>query len=429
MKGYPVFQIRLIYICGFRIIKRDRMNIGMLLNGNYPNDIRVRKEAESLAKEHSVFILCKKEKGAQPFEVCNGVTIHRCISYKNIQHEGIIDVFTAINFIHPYFKKELPQFIEKNNIQALHIHDLPLAKTAYIIGKKYKLSLVLDLHENYPEALKTWFSWRKNPVIRLKNALFFNYKRWKKYEATIIHKFDYVVAVVDEMRNRLIQEHKITKDKIIVVPNSEKKEFAINFEQQNTSYFTEEEKQKFIISYVGGFGPHRGLHTAIAAMTEIKKVIPNVLLILVGPANKDVTVHLTSIIEANQLQDYVQLRKREPFSKVVTIMKESDINIIPHVSNDHTESAVPHKFYQILMSGKPLLTSDCRPMKRLIDAYDIGTYFEAEKPKAFGAAVKEIYEGNEKATEKAQRGKTLAIKGSLNWETTSKELSNLYNSL
>lgn len=33
------------------------MNIGMLLNGNYPADIRVRKEAESLSENHSVFIL------------------------------------------------------------------------------------------------------------------------------------------------------------------------------------------------------------------------------------------------------------------------------------------------------------------------------------------------------------------------------------
>ena len=37
------------------------MNIGMLLNGNYPADIRVRKEAETLVENnHSVFVLCKK---------------------------------------------------------------------------------------------------------------------------------------------------------------------------------------------------------------------------------------------------------------------------------------------------------------------------------------------------------------------------------
>jgi glycosyltransferase involved in cell wall biosynthesis len=404
------------------------MNIGMLLNGNYPADIRVRKEAETLAEKHNVFVLCKKNPDEKQYEVVNGVQVIRKIEYRSLAHEGIIDVIASISFVHPFFKKELAYFIKENKIEVLHVHDLPLAKTAFLAAKKYHLKTILDLHENYPAALITWFSWRKNPVIRLKNKLFFSYNRWRKYESRIIQKFDVLIAVVDEMKQRLIEQHNISESNIVIVPNSEKKEFIKNFDDSTLNYF-EDLKDKFIISYVGGFGPHRGLHTAILGMKNISKKIPNALLVLVGPANNDVRNHLKNLINQNNLQDFVEIRGREPFKNVVNIMKNSSVNIIPHISNEHTESAVPHKFFQILLSGKPLLVSNCAPMKRLVNQFEIGTFFESENPESFANSIIEIDFNYLKALEKAKKGNDESLNGELNWEFTSKNLVHLYDNL
>ena len=404
------------------------MNIGMLLNGSYPADIRVRKEAETLVKNHSVFVLCKRSAHEKEYEVVNGVQVIRKIEYKSVAHEGIIDVMASISFVHPFFKAKLPYFILENTIDVLHVHDLPLAKTAFLAARKYHLKTVLDLHENYPAALMTWFSWRKNPIIRLKNSVFFGYKRWRNYESRIVKKFTIVIAVVDEMKQRLIEQHKLSKETIVVVPNSEKKEFSKNFELNTPSYFSNLQ-DRFIISYVGGFGPHRGLHTAILAMITISKEIPNALLVLVGPANNDVRSYLQDLITEHTLEKFVQIRGKEPFSNVVNIMKSSTVNCIPHISNEHTESAVPHKFYQILLSGKPLLVSDCAPMKRLVDNYDIGTCFKSESPSSMANAIKHIHSTYALALAKASRGHKIALHGELNWEFTSKNLVYLYDNL
>jgi glycosyltransferase involved in cell wall biosynthesis len=404
------------------------MRIGMILNGNYPSDIRVRKEAETLAENHNIFILCKKSPEEKAFEIINNVIVVRNIEYKSLVHEGIVDVLSSINFIHPLFKKNLLNFIVENKIEALHVHDLPLAKTVYLIGEKLKLKLILDLHENYPAALKTWFSWRKNPIIRLKNYIFFGYKRWSKYEADIIKKYDIVITVVDEMKERLKKQHEIEGKKIIVVPNSEKKEFARNFDISLSNYF-ENESDKFIISYVGGFGPHRGLHTAILGMKNVSQKIPNSLLVLIGPVNKDVKEYLNNLIVKNKLEKFVRIKEKEPFKNVINIMKSSDINIIPHISNEHTESAVPHKFFQILLSKKPLLVSDCAPMKRLIKANNIGTFFKAEDSNSFADKVIDIHFNYEKMSAKASVGYEQALNGNLNWEQTSKSLIRLYDNL
>ena len=405
------------------------MNIGMLLNGNYPADIRVRKEAETLVENnHSVFVLCKRNSEEKEYEVVNGVQVIRKIEYRSLSHEGIIDVIASVSFMHPFFKSQLPYFIKENKIEVLHVHDLPLAKTAFLAARKYHLKTVLDLHENYPAALMTWFSWRKNSVIRLKNKMFFSYNRWRKYEARIIKKFDILIAVVDEMKHRLIEQHNISESNIVIVPNSEKKEFINNFDDSASNYF-EDLKDRFIISYVGGFGPHRGLHTAILGMKDISKKIPNALLVLVGPANNDVRNHLQNIINQNNLQDFVEIRGREPFKNVVNIMNNSSVNIIPHISNEHTESAVPHKFFQILLSGKPLLVSDCAPMKRLVNQFEIGTYFESENPESFANSITEIHTDYNAALEKSKKGNNESLNGELNWEFTSKNLVHLYDNL
>jgi len=405
------------------------MNIGMVLDGSYPSDIRVRKEAEELAKENNVFVLCTKSENELDFEEVNNVKIDRCIKYKSIVHKGILDVLNSINFNHLLFSKQVPLFIERNRIDVIHVHDLPLAKTGYIAAKKYGIRTVLDLHENYPAALTTWFSWRKNPIIRLKNKIFFSYNHWLKYEKEVVKKFDFLITVVDEMSERLYEHHGIEKKKIIVVPNAEKKEFANNFMNNKVNYFEDSFRDKFIISYVGGFGPHRGLQTAIEAMPQVIKAIPNARLVLIGPANNDVMQFLREKIRKLKLKNVVILKGKEPFKNVVRIMNNSHINIIPHISNEQTESAVPHKFYQILLSKQPILVSDCAPMKRLIEENNIGNVFKAEDENSFADSVIRIYNNYNEAQEKAKRGFDLSFNGHLNWESQSKSLMELYRNL
>ncbi|MFK8059604.1 MAG: glycosyltransferase [Polaribacter sp.] len=401
----------------------------MIVDGYYPADIRVRKEAESLASKYNVFVLCCKKENDLEIEIIEKVTVLRKIVYKNFTEKGLIDMRLAVNFIHPKFKKVLPEIVAKFNIDVLHVHDLPLAKTGYLIAEKYNLTSILDLHENYAAALLTWFSWRKSPIIRLKNKLFFNSKRWQNYENNVILKYDKIIAVVEEMKERIVADTSINEDKITVITNSEKKEFAANFNSKQNSFFKEEYKGKFIISYVGGFGPHRGLQTAIEGIKEISKQIPTALLALIGPANNDVRNYLENLIDEFDVQKNVVIYGSQPFENVTKIMQSSAVNIIPHISNLHTESTIPHKLYQILLSKKPLLVSDCAPLKRVVEKDEIGFVFEAGNANSFSEKVIEMCHNYENATKKAEKGFELAYNGDLNWEFTAKKLLHLYDNL
>ena len=45
-------------------------------------------------------------------------------------------------------------FVEKNKIEVLHVHDLPLVGVALAVAKKYGIKVVADLHENHPAMLR-----------------------------------------------------------------------------------------------------------------------------------------------------------------------------------------------------------------------------------------------------------------------------------
>ncbi len=401
------------------------MNIGMVVDGRYPSDIRVRKEAESLSKNHSVFVLCIRNKTEKIFESIDDIQIYRPISYPNVVIKGVIDGITSLFFIHPLFSIALKKFVKKYKIEALHVHDLPLAKTVYKTAKQRNISTVLDLHENYPEGLKVWFSWKRNIFMKWKNKVFFNYKKWHNYEKKMVHLFDVIITVVDEMKERIIKEHNLAESKIAVITNSEKKDFVHFYTQKKPLLFSN--KTPFIISYVGGFGPHRGLHTAILGMKKIVKIIPNVSLFIVGPASKYVRNYLTKMVIKENLENNVFIKNAIPFNEVIEVMKNSHINIIPHESNGHTENTIPHKLYQILLSKQPILVSDCKPLVDIIGKNDIGTIFKAGSANSFAEKVTEIYQNYNTAQVKADKGYSLATQGNLNWEYTEKALLKVYN--
>ncbi len=399
----------------------------MVVDASYPNDIRVRKEAESLSDNgKKVVVICPRKKNEPKIERVNGVDIFRIgINYSNTK-KGLFDIFESFFNINPLFFFGIKKAIKKYDIAFLHVHDLPLAGTGYMFKSKVK-RIILDLHENYPEALKTWFVWKKNLIIRFKNFLFMNPVIWTKKEKKYCLKYDKVICVVEEMKHKLVSKFTIAPDKFIVVSNQEKKEFASNFEKSREQKIIS--SNVFSITYVGGLGPHRGLDTAIKAMPLILDKIPEAKLFIVGKGSKNVEDKLQEIAKQFNIESKVSFIGYRPFDEVPAIMMNSDVNIIPHKSNGHTDNTIPHKLFQIMMSRSFLLVSSCKPLKRIVEKYNCGVVFKADDEQSFADKVVLLFNEKEKFQEKKVNGyNAVAMKGE-NWEEESIKLIDLYNNL
>ncbi len=402
----------------------------MVLDASFPPDIRVEKEALTLINSnlYEVYLICLKKKNEEALSNYKGLNVIRIKSPAMDQKvkKGILDAFFSINNVHYIFYRQLLKLYQEINFDIIHVHDLPLSKTVRKVAKKINIPYVIDLHENYAEALKIWFKWRTNKIIRLKNMIFFNYRKWNKYERTETSKAKYIIAVVEEMKHRLVKNHGLKENKIKVISNTEYLDFHKGSKKISLSANL---KDKFLITYIGGIGPHRGIDTAVEAMVDITANIKNAVLLIIGGGSKEVLAKLNSIVSLNKLEKNVIIFGKVDKSLVSPYMKISDINIIPHLSNNHTNHTIPHKLFQILLSKKPILVSDSTPLKRIIREHDAGFIHEASNPKSFANEVIHIYNNYELATKKAMNGYKACNKGNLNWATTAKELLNFYSNI
>jgi glycosyltransferase involved in cell wall biosynthesis len=402
------------------------MNLGMILNAPYPADMRVKKETDALIKAgFNIHLLCLRKEGEDYEAVFDGIKITRIDAGKNNYQLAAWDAIMSVTFKHPIFVRAMEKWIKKNKINIVHVHDLPLAGSALALRKKYSLKVVVDLHENYPEALRTWFEWKKGFLVKLKNKLFMNPNRWTAHEKTAVVECDYVIAVVDEMKQRIVRKYNVDPEKVIVISNTEDRSF-LNQKVDPSVY--DNFQQKFRIVYSGGIGPHRGVDTAIEAMQYLKSQ-GDIELIIIGSGSKDVLEHLNSLAKRLDVSAHVHFLGHQSFAKFYSFMHLADVNIIPHKSNQHTDNTIPHKLFQSMMSGRPLLVSSSDPLRRLVNSTSSGLVFEANNPQDFASKALMLYNDRAMANTLGANGRKATAEGDLNWDTEQQQLVHFYNSL
>lgn len=398
----------------------------MVVDGDYPNDIRVRKEAESLVKNgKEILVVCPLKKNLLKNETVNGVEIYRIGKNYKTWKKGINDIIESVININPFFYVGLKKVFKNYNIDYLHVHDLPLAGTGFSFKKEVKKKLILDLHENFPEAIKTWFLWRKSTIIKFKNYLFMNPVKWSKKERKYCEKYDKVICVVEEMKEKLMTKFNIDSKKLVIISNYEKTTFKDNFIKYKSQSLIP--KDVFSISYVGGFGPHRGLDICIKAMSQIVEKVPKAKLYLIGKGSNDVEFYLRDIVKKNKMEQYVEFVGYRPFTEIPAIMSSSSINIIPHNSDEHTNNTIPHKLFQIMLSNQLLVVSSCKPLKRIAKKYDAGVVFEAGNAQDFSEKIISIHQNKIDFDPKIKNAFDAVVNKGLNWESESQKLVELYS--
>ncbi len=401
------------------------MTIGMLLNAPYPADVRILKEAAALTSAgHPVYLLCLRRKGEPAVEQSEHIHITRLNAGKTNFGLAFWDAVMATSFEHPVFKNKLPKWISEHHIDVLHVHDLPLAGTALSLKRKLNIPVIADFHENYPDALQVWFEWKKNPLAHLKNKLFMNPRRWKKHEERTVKEADYVIAVVDEMKDRIINDYRVDPKKIVVVTNSEEKSFL---DQPVEPDVYKDYTGRFIITYTGGIGPHRGIDTAIEAMQYLKD--KPVVLLVAGFGNHTVMNNLQRLADSLRVSDQVYFLGRQPFSRFYSLMHFADVNLIPHKSTPHTDNTIPHKLFQGMMAGKPMLVSSSAPLKRIIEKTQAGLVFKAGDAKDLSEKIIELMSAPRLCRQLGEQGIHATTGGGMNWETDQKQLLALYQAL
>ena len=386
------------------------MKIGMVLQADFPPDIRVEKEAQSLLKAgHEVFLLCRNKAKMALDETVNGIHVHRLKPF-------IHNVLSIPLYFNPIWKSRLFQMVRDYQLDVIHVHDLPLVPLGLQAARKFKVPLVYDMHENYPAAMDVWKRpnltyWTiKNPRL----ALYLD--RWCQQQA------DEIIVVVEEQKENLIEQG-LPADKITVVSNTVD---LSRFDQQVEDKKVIKKWQKyFTLLYLGGFSPDRDLETPIRAMKEVVEKIPTARLLLVGGGSAAYTRQLQQLISAEGVEDGVEWIPWVQFNRVRSYLQAAAVGIIPQPSNPFIDTTIPHKLFQYMAFRLPVIVSDARPLARIVKETTSGEVFKSGDTTAFCEAVNKIYHAKISYGENGHS----SVKNKYNWQQDAEKLIKLYERL
>jgi glycosyltransferase involved in cell wall biosynthesis len=399
------------------------MKILMCLNRSFPPDIRVEKEARTLTRAgHEVFILSWQDEGAPAEENTGYATVLRKIPGQSFLKRALRFSYQSLRGIDPLWRGYLADAISKYNFEAIHVHDLPLVDTGLSVARRFNVPLIADLHEMFSVMI---IDYSRSFLAR---CLQFS-QRWRQREEHCLKNADRVITISEGGRDFYIKNYSFPTNKLVVVMNSIDLDDFYSFPVKQE--IIERFKKYFIIAYTGTIsGPHRGIQTVISAMPEIVSKIDNARLLIVGNDSRDSLSKWVNDDEARDVIDkYVILEGWQDHSLFPSYISASDVCLVPHIiSSVQTDVAVPHKLFEYMALGKPVIVSSGRSTGQIVRETGAGLVYPSEDVDSLAEAVIRIHDDKGLADQLGQAGLN-AVKTKYNWAEEGKKLVDLYRGL
>jgi glycosyltransferase involved in cell wall biosynthesis len=388
------------------------MKILMLLESEFPPDVRVENEMSALTSAgHEVHLACSTRKDLPVLDSWNNSVIHRKPMSTFIYKSSVGCL--KFPFYFSFWRKFIFSLLNKESFDAIHVHDLPLSKIGVEAKKVFNIHLIIDLHENWPALLK--YAPHTQTFI---GRLLSSNRQWTNYEKQMLSGADLVITIIEEARDRILSLG-IEKEKICIVSNTADIENISIPARKRTD-------DDFIIFYGGGINRHRGLQVVLEAMKLLKEKNISLKLQIVGSGSYK--KELESMASVLDIESQVQFYGHKPFNEMIEILAESDAAIIPHLRTENNDASSPNKLYQYMYLGKPVIASDCISLKRILTETDTGFVYRNDSPSDLASLLEKLKSDRKLPGEKAGNGKK-AVLEKLNWNIDKQRLVEAYNHL
>jgi glycosyltransferase involved in cell wall biosynthesis len=317
---------------------------------------------------HEVHLACTTRKNEPSAEMGDGIVIHR--KYLSTFYFKMSVAALRLPFYFWFWRKFVRQLSAAYSYDAVHVHDLPLAKIGLELKQQLGVKFVLDLHENWPASLEG--AVHTNTIA---GRLLSSNKQWRKYERAMVKQADGIVAVVEEMKNRIVQ-------------------------------LGADESKVFIVSNFLNLIPD----------------FPDIRLWIIGKGSY--LPELISLTKQLGLEDHVEFKGWMNFEGIASNLMQSDVALIPHLKSEQTDNSSPNKLYQYMYANKPIMTSNCDSLARVVSAENVGVVYKHDNPEDFARKFRLLMQHRNKFVDGQ-----IVVNSRYLWQYAAERLCKLYEEL
>lgn len=399
----------------------NRLKIAMILDNEFSGDLRVENEVQALQSAgHQVYVFCLTHGEKPKTESYHGAQIIRIplAKFWKKKMNGLNN--TLFNIYPVWWKRQIIRLCNMYDIDVLHVHDLWLLEGALRANKKLDLPIVSDLHENYVHALAN-YKWSTT----FPGSFLVSQEKWKRSEKKWLSQVDHIIVVIEEAATRINEEVVPNKDISVVANYVNIADFKVA-DEALVDEIRARHKGYYNVTYTGGFDLHRGIENVVKAVPKISESISNFRLVLVGAGSN--LEDLKNLVSELGVKDNVSFEGWQNPEDLPAFIAASDAGIIPHMKTQHTDNTIPHKLFQYMLLGKPVLTSNCDPLLRIVEETQSGSVFVQLDIDDIADKIINMANNRQQADVMAKNGRK-AVVYKYNWTATSQSLIILYNSI
>ncbi len=384
------------------------MKVGMILDGLFPTDARVEREALALIAEgHEVHLWAFTKDPKKKFEEYNGIKVHYAHRNNLIYKASAMAIDWPI--YHLLLRKHVQSFL-KNQFDVIHVHDMTIAGLVMKLKKSEKL--VLDLHENRPEIMRYYPHLKRFPT-----NILINLDRWKRAEMSYIKKSDAVIVVTKEAA----EYYGKANSNYCVVPNTAELATidAIPIDQSLVDRY----KDNFVVLYIGDLGSRRGIYELIEAADLLEDQIPELKVVMVGDSSERPSYE--QLVDQKNLQDFVDFEGFQPHDLLFSYIKAANVGTSPLWRNIHHDTTFANKVFQYMSLGLPQVVSDCPAQENVVEECNAGLIHTSKVPQDLADKIYDLYANPEKA-ETLGLSARKSMEEIWDWKYKKQALVNLY---
>jgi len=182
-----------------------------------------------------------------------------------------------------------------------------------------------------------------------------------------------------------------------------------------------------IALYQGNLQPNRGLQVLVRTAPFLEQ---NIVIVMMGKGVDPTLSELRALVDSEGVADRVKILPPVPYAELLDWTASADIglSVLPPDYSLSIQKCLPNKFFEYLMAGLPVLTSQLDAIAEVIKMYDVGHIVASLAPTDIAAAINAML-ANTESLALMSRNALQAARDEFCWEKESQKLICLYREI